>query len=158
ALVDHPNHMNIKIYLRMTGKADHQRIVKALAKAQGGPGGPAQIKEEKGFRGRKVTFIDHGRPPIMVVVGDEDLLMAGYESPNGGKSADVAREMLEVRRGKVDSVAKGPLADKLKKTSPEAVALFVGTLPESMRMEIQRGPEAFRAIPKEMVAQMLRKG
>src|SRR5262249_3740187 len=84
AIADDPNPDKMKIYIRVSGKGNHQRIVATFQKGPG-PGGFGQapkVNEEKGFRGRKVTTIDLGHMPVIALIGNEDLILAGYGNTN----------------------------------------------------------------------------
>jgi hypothetical protein len=159
AYTDDPkNPRNGRIYMRLTGKGDHKRLA-ALFKEMS----PQMVvKEQKGFRGQKVTLLSepNSHSPGIALVGETDLIVAGIEGRKGDKEANPlveVEEMLAVRAGKEKSVVTGPLAESLKKISPKAVAMAIGELPEEMRAGLTQGPQAFRVFPKTVFAQMLRK-
>jgi hypothetical protein len=162
ALTENEDFRKQKIYIRISGKGDHKALVDAFRRMPA-PIVP-QIKEEKGFRGKKVTIIDMtagpngpAGGPVLAVIGNEDFIVAGYNSRTDGSSDEPMRQMLDVRRGKADSVLKGPLAGRLKKVAPTATGMFVGNLSERIREDFLQGPDTFRLFPKEVLVQMSRK-
>jgi hypothetical protein len=139
--------------MRFTGKMDHKRVADAMKNLIPG----AQAKEQKTFRGQRVTLISPGNePPGIALVGDTDAVMAGYESGRGNNNLELVEEMLAVRGGKEKSVLDGPLAAALKKLSPKANGIYAGEFPEDMAKGFTRGPQAFRAFPKSAVAELTR--
>jgi hypothetical protein len=151
---------NGRIYMRFTGKGDGKRLVALIKELS-----PQMVvKEQKGFRGQKVTLMSEpNHPPGFALIGDTDCIIAGFEG-HGPKAQgqnqnqlEVVEEMLAVRSGKVKSVMTGPLGDSLTKFSPYASGVAVGELPEEMRRELTRGPQAFSVFPKTVFAEMLRK-
>jgi hypothetical protein len=145
-----------RVYFRLSGKADHKRLVDVLKDSA--PGMTA--KEQKGFRGQRVTMLvnpqgtRHG-PPGMAVVGDTDLIVAGAEGSQVKDELTIA-QVLAVRAGREKNMLGGKLDPFLKKTSPQASAIVVGELPSEVRTGFTRGPEAFKVFPKIVVAEVLR--
>jgi hypothetical protein len=150
---DPQNRQMSRIYMRFTGKMDHKRMADALKNLIPG----AQVKEQKTFRGQRVTLISiPNLPPGFALVGDTDAVIAGFEGDRGNNHLDVVEEMLAVRGGKEKGVLDGTLAASLKKLSPKANGIYAGTFPGEMVRDFTRGPNAFRAFPKSAVADLTR--
>jgi hypothetical protein len=140
-----------RIYLRFTGKGDPQRLVGLFKDLIPG----AEVKEQKGFRGQRVTVLSNPKdPPAFAVVGDSDLIVAGPEG-HPGNSLEMLEEVLAVRAGREKNALAGPLADSLKKVSARANGVVVGELPEGVRREFTRGPEGLRVFPKKVIAELV---
>src|SRR5262249_20902147 len=142
-----------RIYIRLTGKLDHQRMIDAYKDLMPG----VTVKEHKTFRGQRLTTIEqpNNDPPAMALVGDTDLLMCGFEGNRAGNHMDLLTEMLTVRSGKSKSVLTGPLSATLDRLSPQANGIFAGELPQDLRNQLTRGPEAFKGAPKALIGEML---
>jgi hypothetical protein len=141
-----------RIYLRLSGKGDHKRLTDFIR--NNAPN--MTIDEKKVFRGRKITAIhSQNSPPAMVLIGDEDFLMAGFQRSFDVDHKKVAEEMLDIRDGKAESVLAGPLNKWLTTLSPKASGVLVGDLPR----EMQRGfdPNMIRVFPKTVIVQLLPK-
>ncbi|MCI0462382.1 MAG: hypothetical protein L0Z62_35975 [Gemmataceae bacterium] len=119
---------NARIYVRVSGKADHRRLVNFLRESMK----VAIVREERGPDQEPITFLRAAdQPPALAVVGDSELLIAGYLDDQGDHLA-VVREMLEVRSGKQRGVAAGPLAAQLKKTHPQTFILVAGDITKEL--------------------------
>jgi hypothetical protein len=143
-------------YVRITGKGDHKRLVDLLKEASPG----MVCKEQKGFRGQRVTLLvnqrEHHGPPGIAVVGDTDFIMAGRDNPQG-KDQEIIEQVLAIRAGRAKNMLGGKLDSLLKKTSPQSSTIAVGEIPNEVRTAFTRGPEAFRVFPKTVVAELVRK-
>jgi hypothetical protein len=114
---------NLKIYVRCTGKVDHRRLVNVLEEAKLPV---ARLERDRGQE--PVTYLGKiDQAPAFAVVGDTDLLIAGFTSDQGNQMA-LLEEMLETRARKRPSVLAGPLAARLKKASPQTFILLAGDL------------------------------
>ena len=145
---DPQNNENSRIYLRYTGKVNHRWLVKLVRES----GGNMTIKEKRVFRGPKITlFYAERNAPALGLVGDDDLIMAGYQRDRDNKHAQIIEDVLAIRSGAKESVLNGPLAKMLGKTAPQASAVFAGHIPDSLRNELLGRP--FQSLPKMVYAQ-----
>jgi len=146
---------NARIYVRITGKADHRRLVNFLrdtAKVE-------IVREERGADKELITFLRAGnRPPVIAVVGDSDLLLGGYMRDEGDHMA-ILREMLEVRGGKQQSVTTGPLADRLKKAHAQTFILMAGDITKELGLGPLGAPgvDGKQTLPKAVAMEATRK-
>jgi hypothetical protein len=146
---------NARIYARITGKVDHRRLVSLLsdeAKLN-------IVRQERGRGQEMITTLSKGeRPPVFAVIGDSELLVAGYMNDQGDHMG-VLREMLEVRAGKQRSVLAGPLAARLKKANPQTFILMAGDISKDLGLGPFRAPgvEGEVALPKALVMEVTRK-
>jgi hypothetical protein len=143
-----------RIFFRITGKGDHQRMVaglKILTKDIG-----FKWKEHKDANETPITtvrgelFFDAGTG--VAFIGDTDFLLARDLSPKGGDRE--LKQLFAVRRGKEKSVLKSDLKDRLPRISPETVGLLVGDLPEELRGGVFR--QAKLPTPKSILVEALR--
>jgi hypothetical protein len=116
-----------RVYVRLTGQGDHQRLVDFLKKT-----GAGDVKEQKGPGGERITlFAGAGHGPAVALLGDTEMLVAGLEAGQGNH-LEILEEMLKVRAGGEPSVLKGALAEQLTKVSPQAFATVVGEIPQNL--------------------------
>src|SRR5262249_5116345 len=150
----------MKVYIRVTGKFDHERLINTSRQdALGAP----QIKKEKEIQGKKLTLIKPRVGLATAVIGNEEQLQV-IEFPltlefdlfprNEENWENLLNEILDVSRGKKDGVLQGSLAVHLKKISPRASGMLVGTVPDSMLKEMQQAPGAFHIFPKEILIEL----
>jgi hypothetical protein len=149
-----------RFYVRLTGKADRQRLLNVIR------GAVPDVKFEepdqpKGGRDGRVTLIHFPTTDIgpgLVLVGDTDLLVGAFE--RGGPQVDheeVVGHMLAVRAGKSKGVMDGPLAKSLKTVEAADDGFVVGKLPPEVRAALTRGPDAFRALPDDFFLKIERR-
>lgn len=118
---------NGRIYVRVSGKVDHRRLVTFLRDME-----LKLVNEEDGGGGQMISILQpKNDPPVFAVVGDSDVLIAGYMR-NRGEHMAVLREMLNVRAGMQRGVAAGPLAERLKKADPQTFILMAGDLTKDL--------------------------
>jgi hypothetical protein len=121
-----------RVYIRITGKVDHQRIVAALKAATTNEG--TKWQESKDANGTPIATIHFpGGGSAVAFIGDTDLLLGFHVNGSVG-GLEVVQQLLAVRAGKDKSVLEGALQDRLPKLAPAAVGLLVGDLPEEARL------------------------
>jgi hypothetical protein len=153
-----------KIYLRVTGKGSPEGLLAMFNMlAGGGPG--MQSKQIKDDKGMPITLLQepNNRSPVIMLVGNTDLLIVGYEggrsvkkggvAPEPPRNEDLVQEVLDARSKKKPNAAAGKLKDLLAKVPEKAVGLLVGDIPEEMKQEFGR---AFNAAPPKVIAFMER--
>jgi len=144
-----------RIYMRITGAGDHERLVAFLRKngAQVGT-----FKEEKGPHGERITFFTPNLGPVLALVGDTDIIIGGKEGQPAA-DATLLEQVLKIRAGEQPNILKGPLGEDLKKVSPQAVGLVLGDVPQEVRqMILVGGPLGgpFRAFPDRVQVELTR--
>ncbi len=140
---------NSRIFIRMTGKGNHEWFVDFLVKMAP----DMKIEKQKAFRGKKISILQSGKgPPVFAVIGDQELIMAGFERSFDKNHRTVLDEILDVRAGKKMSLLTGPLAKTLKSVSAKAQGIGVGEIPRELREELSRRP--FQVVPKTILAQV----
>jgi hypothetical protein len=91
--------------------------------------------------------------PALAIVGDTELIMAGYPGAHGpeqpAKDVEVVEEALQVMAGKKPSIGKGSYAGTLKNSPAQAVGLAVGNLPQKWRQEMTGRGSPFRGFPQD---------
>jgi hypothetical protein len=113
-----------RVYVRLTGLADHQRLVAYLKAVNPG----VQVETRKEGQ-ESVTVLSHAnRSPAFVVVGDRELIIAGPAN-NAASPAATVDAVLDVRAGRGKSLLAGPLAARLKQVDAACFALVVGDIP-----------------------------
>lgn len=152
ALSPDPNQRsNGRIFMRFTGKGDSKRFLEFVK--QHIPG--AVVKEEKGPKGETIRLLGaENQPPAFGVIGDTELIMAGYEG-NQGKHMDLVQEALEVRAGKKDSIIKGPASGQLKTIPADASALVMGVMSDDIRREFGFGGQ-LPVMPRHIILDLTR--
>jgi hypothetical protein len=147
---------NARIYVRITGKADHRRLVSFLSDE----GKLNIVRQERGPDKELITSLSNeGRAPVIALVGDSDVLIAGYADDRKGDHMSVLREMLEVRGGQQRSIVAGPLGARLKKVHPQTFILTIGDISKDFGLGPMRVPgiDGEVALPKSVVAEVSRK-
>jgi hypothetical protein len=150
--VDKPN---ARIFVRCTGKVDHQRLVAFLADKAKVP----IIRQDRNPGQEPITFLRKlNQPPVFAVVGDSELLMAGFIHDQGDHLS-VLQEMLDARARKRPSVVAGPLAARLKKASPQAFILAAGDLTKELGLGPIGAPgvDGKGVLPKTVLVEVVRK-
>src|SRR5262249_29468969 len=118
-----------KIFARFTGKGNQDWMVAAFNMVDGGRG-RMQIKVTDDGKGTRITLLQpQNGPPVIMLVGNTDLLVVGYERNNAPQD-DLVTEVLDARSKKKPSATSGPLKDRLAKIPDKAVALVVGDVPD----------------------------
>jgi hypothetical protein len=123
------------IYIRVTGQVNHARLVEYAKQAI--PNG--SWEEKKGPKGEPITILKMQHSPLLVLVGDTDLLVCGLSGNPEGADA-LVETALEARAGKKPGASKGPLANLLKDVPEEILGMLVGNLPDDFRDEVARAP------------------
>jgi len=130
AYVDEPNNANQgRIFIRFTGAGDRQRLIDVLEKK-------GEFKVAK--QGDAIVLQQGNRPPVVSIVGDNDVLFLGY----GKHDADHAKlidEVLSLRSKGEDTLLAGKLKGELAKIPADVNALIVGDIPEELRQDLARG-------------------
>jgi hypothetical protein len=124
-----------RIYVRFTGQADHQGLVAFLSRTVP----DAQTEELKGPSGEPITLIHGKRPPAFAIVGDTDMIMAGYQRNEEG-SVDLVKQTLDIRAGKKPSVVKGAFAKDLEEAPEDASGVGRGVPPPEIQTGIAQSP------------------
>jgi hypothetical protein len=135
-----------RLFLRLTGLADHNRLKEYLQKEKR----VTVVREEKGLNGEPVALLSSENGPVFVLVGDTDLILAIGEDP--GKSLKAAEQVLEVRAGKQANLLHGPWAAVLNEIPDDACGLLIGEPPESMPEE---GGAVDGPLPRRMVGHLI---
>ncbi len=113
-----------RVFVRLTGLADHGRLVAYLKSVNPG------IRVESRKDGKEpVTVLSHAnRAPAFVVIGDRELVIAGPANNSADAAAAVAA-LLDVRAGRKKGLTAGPLAARLKQVGPSCFGLVIGAVP-----------------------------
>jgi hypothetical protein len=136
-----------KIFARFTGKGNQDWMVAAFNMLDGGRG-RMQIKVTNDAKGTRITLLQPQNGPVIMLVGNTDLLVVGYEG-NNAQQDDLVTEVLDARSKKKPSATSGPLKDRLAKIPDKAVALLVGDVPDEMKREFGR---VFDPMPTKVTA------
>jgi hypothetical protein len=142
-----------EIFVRISGRASHERLVKAFNAAVPPPPRPGKrnyVASEKEPGGLMVSTFKGlpGLPFQLCLIGDSDFFFAvshDEKEPFG--------KIFAVRAGKHDSVLQGVLKDSLAKVSKKASGLMVGDVPKGMRDGLAR---EFGVAPKSIRSEILR--
>jgi hypothetical protein len=137
-----PKDVRGRIMIRITGMGDRKKLV-------------ALIKDE----GRNIVVVEEGdvlrlnsdRPPAFAFIGENELIIAGYDR-NQGAHREVVDEMLAVRAGKKPSVLKGAFSKDLAAFSESAAAVVVGGIYDDLRRMFTRSP--LGAVPDNFTAEL----
>jgi hypothetical protein len=136
-----------KIFARFTGKGNQDWMVAAFNMIDGGRG-RMQIKVTNDGKGTGITLLQPQNGPVIMLVGNTDLLVVGYEG-NNAQQDDLVTEVLDARSKKKPSATTGPLKDRLAKIPDKAVALVVGEAPDVLKREFGR---VFDPMPTKVTA------
>jgi hypothetical protein len=138
---------NGKIYIRVTGLADHARLAGAIANLM-----QANVKEEKGPKGEPISLIDQvDQSPAMALVGDTDLIIAGYDRNNQRNNMEVVKEVLAVRAAGKGSLTSGQ-AELLKRAPALATGLAgCSQIPEHIRKGVTGPGSPFTVVPEHFL-------
>jgi hypothetical protein len=140
-----------RFYVRITGKADHQRLVAGLKQVET----DLTWKESKDTSGTPITTAQAKRDGAAAFIGDTDLLVGSFaDGQTQNDPLEVLQQFLAVRTGKEKSVLKGALQGRLPKLSQETVGVLVGDLSEDLRREFFKS-NSFPA-PRSICAELLR--
>ena len=148
AWVEGTGKRNGKIFARFTGKGNQDWMVAAFNMIDGGRG-RMQIKVTDDGKGTRITLAQpQNGPPVIMLVGNTDLLVVGYERDKA-QHDDLVTEVLDARSKKKPSATTGPLKDRLAKIPDKAVALLVGEVPDELKREFGR---VFDPMPTKVTA------
>ena len=143
-----------RLFVRLTGKADHRQLVKVFTQDLN----IEAIEQSRGTaKEPPIAILQASKSePAFAVIGDSDFIIAG--NLDGKNPLDTIKQILAVRAGKEASVLKGPLADELKKISDKAAGFVVGKLPEPLLKDMTspRGP--FKVVPEHIVVEIQTQG
>jgi len=139
-----------RLFLRMTGRMDHKRFAAYL---RGKFSRDSTFIEKKGERGEAITIVaPKDQPPAFALVGDSDLVMAGYLE-DFVDCTSIVQEVLAVRAGGRPSLLESPLGKLPREARPDARSLVGGSLPRDVIPVIARSP--FGAAPERFAADLL---
>jgi hypothetical protein len=125
-----------KIYLRFTGKANHEWCVDFLKNISKGD---LQFAPVKSADGARITQISERKgSPAILGFGNTDVLIVGYEGFDG-KNEELVAEALDVRSKKKPSANAGPLKDALGKVPDKAIAFLAGEVPSDVAQGLRGG-------------------
>ena len=147
---------NARIFVRITGKADHRRVVDFLREVMKA----GIVREERGADKEPITFLRAAdQPPAVAMIGDSEILLAGYMMRDQGDHMAVLFEMLEVRAGKKVGVTAGPLAARLKKAHAQSFILMAGDITKELGLGPLGAPgvNGQDTMPKALVMEVTRK-
>jgi hypothetical protein len=149
-----------RIYFRFTGRADPERLAKFFAQTIGGRADPNQqppaLKKEIGPKGEPILLFSlANRPPAIAVVGDSDLIMAGFEGDQGDHAA-LLQQVLNARAGRQANLTTGPLGASLKRVPAQTFAVILGEPPEGMRRDLTRAGSPITALPQTFLLDLTR--
>ena len=126
---------DMKIFMRFTGKGNQAWVLEAFKMLEGGRMQAKQIKDDKGT---PITIMQDGdNPPVVMLVGNTDVLVFGYDGGNDGKNEKLIAEVLDARSGRKPNAAVGVLKNRLAKIPDKAVAFGVGELPKEFGRELR---------------------
>jgi hypothetical protein len=145
AMVDDGKPEDVKMIVRVTGKANPDWVARAMAD---NIGGNIQTKQKKAADGTPMLVLEEQGGGLFAFIGDTDFVIAGRKRFNGDH-APVLEEVLEVRAKKKPHAGTGVLKERLAKVSDKAVAFAVADLSEWMKADLRR---AFDAAPGKMSA------
>lgn len=135
-----------KMFLRFTGKGNHAwatEMVKTMSR-----GGAPETKQWKDDKGTPITMInDKGNTPAILVIGDTDFVVTGFDMPQG-KDRDLVDELMDARAKKKPNAGTGALKDTLAKVPEKAVAMLIGEIPSDLKREFRAG---IGAVPEKLV-------
>ncbi len=135
-----------KIFVRLTGKANHTWLAETFKTLSNGR---FESKQMKDANGTPITIMHQPkREPMILMVGNNDIVIGGYDQFDG-KHDELAPEILDARAKKKPNAAAGKLKDDLAKVPENAVAFAVGGIPGELKREFQGG---FGAVPDKIVA------
>jgi hypothetical protein len=118
-----------RIYIRYTGAANRKWLTAFLR--QNFPDETAQ--QGKGPNAGPVTILSSEKnAPAFALVGDTDLIMAGYGNDRA-RHREVVEKVLQVRGEGKGSALAGPLAETLKNVPPRASAFLAAELSDEMQ-------------------------
>lgn len=141
-----------KIYVRITGLADRQRLASFLQIKNK----QATSKEEKAKDGTPVTLMEMSqRDPAIALVGDTDLIVAGRDRPDKD-SLDIVKEVLDVRAAAKPSFLTGALAKTLKDVPAQASGLVAGESFNELERNIKRAFGEQVKMPKKYAIYLTR--
>jgi hypothetical protein len=116
-----------RIYVRFTGAANRKWL--AAFFRQHFP----EETTEQGPQAEPVTILSNPKDaPAFALVGDTDLVVAGYEKDRA-KHRDVVEQLLQVRAQGKGGLRTGPLGGTLKDVPPQASALLAAELSDGMQ-------------------------
>lgn len=145
-MVDSEKRDEQKLMIRITGKGNHAWVAEMLKAMSRGTLQERQIKDAGG---KAITvFQERNRGPHIVLVGNTDLLVVGYQKFDG-KHEDVLQEVLAVRAKKRPHAGTGTLKPRLAKVPDKAIALLVGEIPGDLKREFRF---AFDSLPSGVTA------
>jgi len=124
AYVENPQEKQMgEIYVRMTGKANPVWLLEAFKELK------LQPKSSKGPGGETITtLVDPNKAPGLMLIGDTDLVIAGYQKEQANHE-DLLARALDLKGGRGRSAGEGALKAELAKIPQKACGLIVGSLP-----------------------------
>jgi tRNA A-37 threonylcarbamoyl transferase component Bud32 len=153
-----------RLYLRLSGQFNRTRMTRFLQQNIKG----ATVRPGSGVGQDDVTFISGPNdPPAIALVGETDLLLAGYSGGEAGKprhDQQLVPEALELRLYAEGAPAflkpnltAGSYEKELRNLPPTCFALVLGDLPEPLRQSASAdGKGPIRAMPRFVSIAMTR--
>ncbi len=137
-----------RIFVRITGLGDHKRLAQFIRDTAATP----DLRQEKGATGEPITVLTHpARAPAFALIGDTDLLFAGYEAEeNAGEVLELA---LGVRNGK-PSLLTAEAAKVLGQINAQAAGFLAGNVPDEIRRELGR-PAGLPVVPHRLQIELV---
>lgn len=120
-----------KMYLRFTGKANHDWVhdmIKSMARNE-----QFDTKQWKD-NGTQITQLKGKFSPAIVLVGNTDIIVTGFDNPRA-QDVDLVDEVMAARAGKKPNAATGALKARVAKVPEKAVAFLVGNVPDELKRE-----------------------
>jgi len=137
-----------KMYLRFTGKGNHAWVVD-LIKMMDKNRGRLEIESLKDEKDTPITLVKEKFSPMIAIVGNTDVVVAGFDRPQG-KDRDVFDALMDVRAKKKANAFTGVLKARLAKVPDKAIAFIVGDAPEFLKRELRLS--GFEPVPTNITA------
>jgi hypothetical protein len=131
-----------RIFIRVTGSINHRKLAEAFRQDW-----PAVIiQEEKGPQGEPITLVSSSLPiaPAFALVGNTDLILAGFEKTEEKHHLDVVRQMLDLRAGH-RAALPWAFARELQEIPDETWVLMMGQPPDAFK-----NLPPFRVLPRHL--------
>jgi hypothetical protein len=130
--------------IRVTGQWHRDRLSRYLAILTESP----PFWERRVSAGVPVTLYVLGQGCIVALIGDQDLVLVNYWSPE--KSLMALQHLLAAREGKAPGILAGPLAASLRADCRDADGIVVGRVPRELGDEMSQGLGPIKVVPDEL--------
>jgi hypothetical protein len=148
-----PPRRDQEIYVRVTGKVNPAWFVAFLKEKANEK---FEVETKQGPRGESMTFLraavqkgNEARAhdePVMVLIGDQDFLVVGYDQASVADNMKLMEKALAVRARQQPDVTQGGLKERLQKVPAKAVVLVVGDVPEEFNRTLPLGDIKIRKV------------